>query len=74
MPPGVALFFCVSHKHHSPWKTKAINSCRVSGAVGEARLRPSGLVFQPLDLAHGIVAADNYVVRIVYNAVNDSIG
>ncbi len=42
--------------------------------MGEASLRLSGLVFQPLDLAHGIGAADNYDVGIVYETVNDGFG
>ena len=66
---GCRSFLCLKHKHHSPWKTKAINS----GVRGRAPMKPLGFFGNTFAFAHGIRTADHDGVGIVEDAVTDGV-
>ena len=71
---GVTLFYEVAYPPLSlENKSDKLNAAAGGGLWGEAP-GPSGLGSQPLDLAHGILAADDNVVGIVHDAVADRVG
>ena len=66
---GCRSFLCWKHKHHSPWKTNAINS----GVRGRASMKPLGFFGNSFALTHGIRATNHDGIGVRDDAVTDCV-